>query len=33
MVFPGAKHGLTRQHNGRQACAMMLRYFDDAMRP
>jgi dipeptidyl-peptidase-4 len=32
MVYPGAKHGLTRQHDGRHAYQMMLRFFDDALR-
>ena len=29
MVYPGAKHGLTRQHEGRHAYATIRRYFDD----
>jgi len=29
MVYPGAKHGLTRQHDGRHAYAMIKRYFDE----
>jgi dipeptidyl-peptidase-4 len=29
MVYPGAKHGLTRQHDGRHAYATMLRFFND----
>lgn len=29
MVYPGAKHGLTRQHDGRHAYAMIKRFFDD----
>jgi dipeptidyl-peptidase-4 len=33
MVYPGAKHGLTRQHDGRHAYAMMLRFFNDNLRP
>ncbi len=33
MVYPGAKHGLTRQHDGRHAYAMIERYFDEALRP
>jgi dipeptidyl-peptidase-4 len=28
MVYPGAKHGLIRQHDGRHAYATMLRFFD-----
>jgi dipeptidyl-peptidase-4 len=28
MVYPGAKHGLTRQHDGRHAYATILRFFD-----
>jgi dipeptidyl-peptidase-4 len=28
MVYPGAKHGLIRQHDGRHAYAMMLQFFD-----
>lgn len=29
MVYPGAKHGLLRQHDGRHAYALMLRYFNE----
>ncbi|HEV7613160.1 MAG TPA: S9 family peptidase [Steroidobacteraceae bacterium] len=29
MVYPGAKHGLIRQHDGRHAYATIKRYFDD----
>jgi dipeptidyl-peptidase-4 len=29
MVYPGAKHGLLRQGDGRHAYATMLRFFDD----
>lgn len=29
MVYPGAKHGLTRQHDGRHAYAALKRFFDD----
>lgn len=29
MVYPGAKHGLTRTHDGRHAYATILRFFDD----
>jgi dipeptidyl-peptidase-4 len=32
MVYPGAKHGLTRQHDGRHAYATILRFFDDKLR-
>jgi len=32
MVYPGAKHGLTRQHDGRHAYATIRRFFDDALR-
>ena len=28
MVYPGAKHGLIRQHDGRHAYATMLRFFE-----
>jgi dipeptidyl-peptidase-4 len=33
MVYPGAKHGLTRQHDGRHAYATIKRFFDEYMRP
>jgi dipeptidyl-peptidase-4 len=33
MVYPGAKHGLIRQHDGRHAYATILRFFDDNLRP
>ncbi len=33
MVYPGAKHGLTRQHDGRHAYAMIKRYLDEALAP
>lgn len=33
MVYPGAKHGLTRQHDGRHAYATIKRFFDDNLRP
>jgi dipeptidyl-peptidase 4 len=33
MVYPGAKHGLLRQHDGRHACATLLRFFDENLRP
>lgn len=29
MVYPGAKHGLTRTHDGRHAYATIMRFFDD----
>jgi dipeptidyl-peptidase-4 len=32
MVYPGAKHGLTRQHDGRHAYRMMLRFFAENLR-
>jgi dipeptidyl-peptidase-4 len=32
MVYPGAKHGLLRQHDGRHAYAAIKRFFDDALR-
>jgi len=28
MVYPGAKHGLMRQHDGRHGFAMIKRFFD-----
>ena len=31
MVYPGAKHGLTRQHDGRHAYATIKRFFDDSL--
>jgi dipeptidyl-peptidase-4 len=33
MVYPGAKHGLVRQHDGRHAYATIKRFFDDNLRP
>jgi dipeptidyl-peptidase-4 len=33
MVYPGAKHGLTRQHDGRHAYTTIKRFFDDNLRP
>ena len=33
MVYPGAKHGLTRQHDGRHAYATILRFFDANLGP
>ena len=32
MVYPGGKHGLTRQHDGRHAYATILRFFDENLR-
>jgi dipeptidyl-peptidase-4 len=32
MVYPGAKHGLTRQHDGRHAYATILRFFDQHLQ-
>ncbi|MGA2710893.1 MAG: S9 family peptidase [Steroidobacteraceae bacterium] len=32
MVYPGAKHGLMRQHDGRHAYATILRFFDEQLR-
>ncbi len=32
MVYPGAKHGLTRQHDGRHAYATIKRFFDENLR-
>jgi dipeptidyl-peptidase-4 len=32
MVYPGAKHGLTRQHDGRHAYATIKQFFDDHLR-
>jgi len=33
MVYPGAKHGLTRQQVGRHAYATIKRFFDENLRP
>ena len=33
MVYPGAKHGLTRQHDGRHAYATIKRFFDQHLMP
>ncbi len=33
MVYPGAKHGLIRQHDGRHAYATMLRFFAASLTP
>jgi dipeptidyl-peptidase 4 len=32
MVYPGAKHGLLRQHDGRHAYAAIKRFFDENLR-
>jgi dipeptidyl-peptidase-4 len=32
MVYPGAKHGLTRQHDGRHAFKTILRFFNQNLR-
>jgi dipeptidyl-peptidase 4 len=32
MVYPGAKHGLTRQHDGRHAYATIKRFFDENLQ-
>jgi dipeptidyl-peptidase-4 len=32
MVYPGAKHGLVRQHDGRHAFATIKRFFDENLR-
>jgi dipeptidyl-peptidase-4 len=33
MVYPGAKHGLTRTHDGRHAYATIKRFFDENLKP
>jgi dipeptidyl-peptidase 4 len=33
MVYPGAKHGLTRQRDGRHAYKMIKQFFDDNLKP
>jgi dipeptidyl-peptidase-4 len=33
MVYPGGKHGLMRQHDGRHGYATMLRFFDQHLGP
>jgi dipeptidyl-peptidase-4 len=33
MVYPGAKHGLLRQHDGRHAYRTILRFFDSTLKP
>jgi dipeptidyl-peptidase 4 len=33
MVYPGAKHGLMRQNDGRHGYKMILRFFDENLKP
>ncbi len=33
MLYPGAKHGLIRQHDGRHALAAIKRHFDENLKP
>ncbi|HWJ33955.1 MAG TPA: S9 family peptidase [Steroidobacteraceae bacterium] len=33
MVYPGAKHGLIRQHDGRHAYTTIKRFFDESLPP
>ena len=33
MVYPGTKHGLLRQHDGRHAYATILRFFNENLQP
>jgi dipeptidyl-peptidase-4 len=33
MVYPGAKHGLMRQNDGRHGYKMIKRFFDDNLKP
>jgi dipeptidyl-peptidase 4 len=33
IVYPGAKHGLTRQHDGRHTYATIKRFFDENLQP
>jgi dipeptidyl-peptidase 4 len=33
MVYPGAKHGLLRQHDGKHAYSTILAFFDEVLRP
>jgi dipeptidyl-peptidase 4 len=33
MVYPGAKHGLMRQHDGRHGFKMIKRFFDENLSP
>ena len=33
MVYPGGKHGLMRQHDGRHGYATMLRFFNSSLMP
>jgi hypothetical protein len=32
-VYPGAKHGLIRQHDGRHAYATILQFFNRTLAP
>jgi hypothetical protein len=32
-VYPGGKHGLMRQHDGRHGYATMLRFFNTSLMP
>jgi dipeptidyl aminopeptidase/acylaminoacyl peptidase len=33
MVYPGAKHGLVRQHDGRHAYSTILTFFERTLPP
>jgi dipeptidyl-peptidase 4 len=33
MMYPGAKHGLMRQHDGRHGYKMIKRFFDENLKP
>jgi hypothetical protein len=33
MVYPGAKHGLMRQNDGRHGYKMIKRFFDENLKP
>jgi dipeptidyl-peptidase-4 len=33
MIYPGAKHGLMRQHDGRHAYPTIERFFDENLQP
>jgi dipeptidyl-peptidase-4 len=33
MIYPGAKHGLIREHDGRHAYATISRFFEENLRP
>jgi hypothetical protein len=33
MVYPGAKHGLMRQKDGRHGYKMIKRFFDENLKP